>query len=274
MQRQQPGGTFDEMAAWLLELERRLRVLEAENQELRRQLTDLRRGVGIALVIEGRTVPVAPLSPISAPTGPMPAVAPPIQPAIPHAQGFATPPAAAWPGPEQANRAAAPPQPSAGRPSFGPLSSPANAPNALARSWPGVSGPTDPALLSDPYLPAQHESAPTHPRADQRPSWPPAATTAHLPVVRPLSAPLNGETRSDSHAAWLRSGGQWPNPASGRPSYPATYPQAPAAPASLPPLAPLGPDPTARPGEPNPREQAQRDWQPGERNPFADSFIL
>ena len=51
-------------------------------------------------------------------------------------------------------------------------------------------------------------------------------------------------------------------------------PPAPAGPAPLPPLAPLGPDSAARPGEPNPREQAQRDWHPGERNPFADSFIL
>jgi hypothetical protein len=248
------------MAAWLLELERRLRVLEVENQELRRQLTDLRRGVGIALVIEGRTVPVAPLSPISAPTGPVPA--------------------AAWPRPEPPGPVAMPAQPTVGRPSFGPRPSPANATNAMAHSWPGAGGPTDPAPLSDPYLPAQHEPAPTHPRADQRPSWPPAATTAHLPVVRPLSVLPSGETRSESHAAWLRSGSQWPDLATGRPSYAASYPQTPAAPptpsspASLPPLAPLGQDPAARPAAPNAREQTQREWQPGERNPFADSFML
>jgi hypothetical protein len=33
--------------------------LEAENRELRRQLADLRRGIGIAVVIEGKTVQLA-----------------------------------------------------------------------------------------------------------------------------------------------------------------------------------------------------------------------
>ncbi|HYX48922.1 MAG TPA: hypothetical protein VE843_04230, partial [Ktedonobacteraceae bacterium] len=31
-------------------------ALEAENRELRRQLADLRRGIGIAVVIEGKTI--------------------------------------------------------------------------------------------------------------------------------------------------------------------------------------------------------------------------
>lgn len=39
--------------------QQRIIELEAENRELRRQLDDLRRGVGIALVIEGRQIPLA-----------------------------------------------------------------------------------------------------------------------------------------------------------------------------------------------------------------------
>jgi len=34
-------------------------ALESENRELRRQLSDLRRGIGIAVVIEGKTVQLA-----------------------------------------------------------------------------------------------------------------------------------------------------------------------------------------------------------------------
>jgi hypothetical protein len=34
-------------------------ALEAENRELRRQLADLRRGVGIAIVIDGKTIQLA-----------------------------------------------------------------------------------------------------------------------------------------------------------------------------------------------------------------------
>jgi hypothetical protein len=34
-------------------------ALEAENRELRRQLADLRRGIGIAVIIEGKTIQLA-----------------------------------------------------------------------------------------------------------------------------------------------------------------------------------------------------------------------
>jgi hypothetical protein len=256
-EQQRSGRTFDEMAAWLLELERRLRVLEAENQELRRQLTDLRRGVGIALVIEGRTVPVAPLSPITTQSGPVPAVGP------AHTQT----------GPGEAARAldmpATPAQTGTRYPSFGPLPPLPDAAADMARSWPGASRPIDSNAFSNPRLPvapSQPEPAPARPPSNQHLSWPPAATTAHLPVVRPLSAPLGAEPRPESHAAWLRAGSEWPDQAATRP-----VPMPPTPPA---PLAPFGQNPSAPHGGLTPPERSQNERQPGERNPFADSFIL
>ena len=51
---------FEEIAAWLEQQVRRVRALEAENRELRRQLDELRRGIGVAVMIEGRAFPLAP----------------------------------------------------------------------------------------------------------------------------------------------------------------------------------------------------------------------
>src|SRR5712664_3721925 len=47
---------FEGIAQMLLEQKKLMDALEAENRELRRQLTDLRRGIGIAVVIEGKTI--------------------------------------------------------------------------------------------------------------------------------------------------------------------------------------------------------------------------
>jgi len=50
---------FEGIAQMLLEQKKLMDALEAENRELRRQIADLRRGIGIAVVIEGRTVQLA-----------------------------------------------------------------------------------------------------------------------------------------------------------------------------------------------------------------------
>jgi hypothetical protein len=50
---------FEGIAQMLLEQKKLMDALEAENRELRRQLFDLRRGIGIAVVIEGRTIQLA-----------------------------------------------------------------------------------------------------------------------------------------------------------------------------------------------------------------------
>jgi hypothetical protein len=50
---------FEGIAQMLLEQKKLMDALEAENRELRRQLSDLRRGVGIAVVIDGKTIQLA-----------------------------------------------------------------------------------------------------------------------------------------------------------------------------------------------------------------------
>ncbi|HTI15285.1 MAG TPA: hypothetical protein VL461_12085 [Dictyobacter sp.] len=50
---------FEGIAQMLLEQKKLMDALESENRELRRQLAELRRGVGIAVVIEGKTIQLA-----------------------------------------------------------------------------------------------------------------------------------------------------------------------------------------------------------------------
>ncbi len=50
---------FEGIAQMLLEQKKLMDALEAENRELRRQISDLRRGVGIAVVIDGKTIQLA-----------------------------------------------------------------------------------------------------------------------------------------------------------------------------------------------------------------------
>ena len=50
---------FEGIAQMLLEQKKLMDALEVENRELRRQLVDLRRGIGIAVVIEGKTIQLA-----------------------------------------------------------------------------------------------------------------------------------------------------------------------------------------------------------------------
>jgi hypothetical protein len=50
---------FEGIAQMLLEQKKLMDALELENRELRRQLADLRRGVGIAVMVEGKTIQLA-----------------------------------------------------------------------------------------------------------------------------------------------------------------------------------------------------------------------
>ena len=50
---------FEGIAQMLLEQKKLMDALESENRELRRQISDLRRGVGIAVIIEGKTIQLA-----------------------------------------------------------------------------------------------------------------------------------------------------------------------------------------------------------------------
>lgn len=50
---------FEGIAQMLLEQKKVMEALEAENRDLRRQLEELRRGVGVSVVIEGKTIPLS-----------------------------------------------------------------------------------------------------------------------------------------------------------------------------------------------------------------------
>jgi hypothetical protein len=50
---------FEGIAQMLLEQKKLMDALEAENRELRRQIADLKRGVGVAVVIDGKTIQLA-----------------------------------------------------------------------------------------------------------------------------------------------------------------------------------------------------------------------
>src|SRR5437660_7018029 len=58
MERAASAG-FEGIAQMLLEQKKLMDALEAENRELRRQLADLRRGIGIAVVVDGKTIQLA-----------------------------------------------------------------------------------------------------------------------------------------------------------------------------------------------------------------------
>ena len=58
MERAASAG-FEGIAQMLLEQKKMMDALEAENRELRRQVADLRRGIGIAVVIDGKTIQLA-----------------------------------------------------------------------------------------------------------------------------------------------------------------------------------------------------------------------
>lgn len=53
---------YRQALAWIDHLRTRVAQLETENAHLRLQFDELRRGVGVAVVIQGQTIPLAPLS--------------------------------------------------------------------------------------------------------------------------------------------------------------------------------------------------------------------
>ncbi|GAC1459803.1 MAG: hypothetical protein PVSMB4_18950 [Ktedonobacterales bacterium] len=242
MDQYRPSGasTGVDVAARLVLQEHRLRALEAENHTLRRQLEELRRGVGIALVVDGRVLPVAVPPPSNSD------LAPPTQPQ-------STPGVEMW---RDSIRGAGPLNPTV-NPGTRTTLPPAQAPVPSGYPRPGAAHPSSGPVPTP-------TAAPQHPRAGstQQPSAQGAQSFDRLPVVRPLSTPL----ASQSHAAWLQSETAWPDPPPMGPVHPPVHPPAPEGPAAW-------YDPAALPG-PSARPPAMRTRPTEERNIFADSFIL
>ena len=55
------NGEYGQIAGTIERQQRHIHELEAENRDLRRQLDELRRGIGVAIMIHGRAIPLAPL---------------------------------------------------------------------------------------------------------------------------------------------------------------------------------------------------------------------
>jgi hypothetical protein len=169
----------ESMPAWQDDRERQLRVLEAENRELRRQLTALREGIGIALVIEGRVLPLAPsapppVAPVAAhPANTMPAGWPP-----------AAEPSYSWPTPRRAADPA-----SAAAPRFGSL---AETPEQLPAVRP---------------VAERYAATPPAPQVNPSGAWADSPTTWLRSAPRPAAsaqapkAPVR-QTTSPGHPLW------------------------------------------------------------------------
>src|SRR5579884_1524266 len=147
------GADYGQMSAWLDRQQRRIHELEAENRELRLQLDELRRGVGVAVMIQGHVVPLAPLA--TAQQAPSAASGPAHMPAAPLSQS-----------PAPAGRPAAPP-------------SQEHAPAAFAEdAW--LTGSMR-AVKASPRRPERASPRPQTPSQEITPLWlreetPPATT--------------------------------------------------------------------------------------------------
>jgi hypothetical protein len=179
-------GDYEQMSIWLERQQRRIEDLEVENRDLRRQLDELRRGVGVAVMIHGRAISLASLPSSgsahssdgpasSAPRRPVPAAP------IPHSYGSSAPqPSYAPPAPSQVQvRQPAP----ASFPENDWLTGPQRSVKALPRRErahvvpPAPPRPLSPTQEMTPSWLREAAPAPQEPR-----QWRPRARTDSLPV--------------------------------------------------------------------------------------------
>jgi hypothetical protein len=235
----------------LLQLQqRRIAELEAENRELRRQLDELRRGAGIAVLIEGQAIPLTTMAPAPAPRPPVlthPSQPMPAMPAMPAARLSTT----------------------SGR-------------------IPSVRGTAAP---STPYPRMPRPSTPSAPVRAVAPAQDDGWLTGAMPAVRPQPSAAMPAARPASNVtpSWLRDEAPTVVAAPVAPVAPVSQ----SAPVSqLPPRRRLSTGPLARPSVPRlqpsgfptlaqitgrmraVQAQPQPELWPGERNPYADSFVL
>lgn len=238
--------------------QQRIAELEADNRDLRRQLDELRRGAGIAVLIDGQAIPLTTLTPAPAPRPPV----------LSH--------------PTQLTH---PTQPIPAIPAM-PATLAAR-PTSTSGRMPVVRGTAAP---STPYprMPLPRPSAPAAPAQDD--GW----LTGATPVVRPRPSAVIPAARPSSNVtpAWLRD--EAPTVVAPPVAHVAPVSQ-PAPVSQMPQGAPrrrLSTGPLARASVPRlqpegfptlaqitgrmraVRAQPQPELWPGERNPYADSFVL
>jgi hypothetical protein len=232
--------------------QRRIAELEAENRDLRRQLDELRRGAGIAVLIDGQAIPLTTLAPPPAPRPPV----------LTHPS---------QPIPAMPATFAARPSTTSGR-------------MPIVR---GTAAPSTPY----PRMPQPRPSVPSVPVRAAAPAPDDGWLTGSTPAVRPRPSAAMPAARPSSSVtpAWLRD--EAPTVVAAP-----VAPVSQSAPVSQMPLSSprrrLSTGPLARPSVPRlqpegfptlaqitgrmraVRPQPQPELWPGERNPYADSFVL
>lgn len=255
---------YARLVQWAEQQRRHIAALEQENRELRRQVDDLRRGVGMAIVVQGRVIPVNP-APVDVPVpnaGPVPhpsfgpalQTAPQQPPQLP-----AQPPYA--PQPQPTHQHVAPHIPPAPRPEVfseelwitgqmravkAPVSTPAprsvTPSQEMTPSWLREDAPQAPTPTPRRTLAAATSS---HPAIPKPPA--PAQPRQPYPTPNPTPTPPNPQQMGRQRVS----------------ARPLSRPSAP-----LPSLAQLtGQQPAVR----VPGRQRQ---EPDERSPYSDSFVL
>lgn len=254
---------YTRMAQFMEQQRRHIAALEQENHELRRQVEDLRRGAGMAIVVQGRVIPVNP-APAEMPlpnAGPVPH--PSFGPAVQQAQ----------PAPQS--------QPYFPRPVQ--YAQPAPRPEVFSEEmW--ITGQMRAVGASVPP-PAPR---PISPSQDMTPSW-----LREDPTPAPTPAPSSAKrhtlaTATGSHPALPKPPFQQPQPPqpSQQPRAAAPNPQqtgrqrVPARPLSRPPVHRLEAIPLPSLAQLTGQHPAihipgrQQQPEPGERTPYSDSFVL
>ncbi|HST89455.1 MAG TPA: hypothetical protein VLJ14_13865 [Ktedonobacterales bacterium] len=241
--------------------QRRIAELETENRDLRRQLDELRRGAGIAVLIEGQAIPLTTLAPAPVPRPPV----------LMHPTHLSQPISAM---PAMPATFAARPSTTSGR-------------------MPAVRGTAAP---STPYprMPMQRPSTPSVPVRVVAPTRDDGWLTGATPAVRPwpLAAMPAARPSSGVTPAWLRDEAPTVVVAPVAPVAPVSQPAPVSQMLSSAPRRRLSTGPLARPSVPRlqpagfptlaqitgqmraVRAQPQPELWPGERNPYADSFVL
>lgn len=157
--------SYEQMAAFVADLQRRVAQLEAENSVLRQQLDNLRRGVGISVNIMGQTLPVAAASYPSSPAASYPA-SPLANPPAPNGTQYRE--AAAWGAYHQAARHTPPPAPRAPQPQAAP---PFPEDAWLSGSGPAVRPQRGERPAPSPQRAREPEPARGHERTPQPSEW-------------------------------------------------------------------------------------------------------
>ena len=189
---------YGQIVDWMDRQKRQIAELESENRELRRQLDELRRGIGVSLVIQGRALPVTVL-PSAEPTGPI----------------------AAAPAPTRTGEYPA-------RYPASVITSPTPQPYPMYPAYPTYSAPLPAPVSAQPsFAPLTPDAVRATPAPDSM--W----LTSHTRAVRaPAAAPAGGmleHQRSvtpsqEMTPAWLRDDGRMPMPTvpPAPPSWPST----------------------------------------------------